>query len=160
MGGERAGAETPARLGSADVELAGGLLRPGYHHSAARHRSRRYCLPAGESGFLGLRKLGPPSRKISEFSTRRSAMAVAMVVLKRILPQSEKGVFNAESIFMRTPRSVGAARCHLGAFSLRITGAAFKRASSLSVALKRPVRSFGAITDSRASSFTVGSARV
>src|SRR6185312_11902638 len=50
-------------------------------------------LSAGESGFLGLRRLGPPSRKISEFSTSRSAMAVAMVVLKRMLPQSENGVF-------------------------------------------------------------------
>ena len=49
---------------------------------------------SGESGFLpGLRRLGPPSRKISEFSTSRSAIAVAMVVLKRMLPQSEKGVF-------------------------------------------------------------------
>src|SRR6202162_1849453 len=37
---ERAKVGTPARLGSAVVELAGGLLRPGYHHSAARHRSR------------------------------------------------------------------------------------------------------------------------
>jgi hypothetical protein len=89
---ERAGAETPARLGSAVVELAGGLLQPGDHHSAARHRSRRYALPAGESGLLGLRRLGPPNRKISEFSTSRSAMAVAMVVLKRMFPQSEKGV--------------------------------------------------------------------
>jgi hypothetical protein len=31
-------------------------------------------------------------------------MAVAMVVLKRMLPQSEKAVFNAESIFMRSER--------------------------------------------------------
>ena len=30
--------------------------------------------------------------KISEFSTRRSAIAVAMVVLKRMLPQSENAV--------------------------------------------------------------------
>jgi hypothetical protein len=30
---------------------------------------------------------------------------VAMVVLKRMLPQSENGVFNAESIFMRSKRS-------------------------------------------------------
>jgi hypothetical protein len=39
--------------------------------------------PAQEAGelFFALRKLSPPSRKISEFSTRRSAMAVAMVVL-------------------------------------------------------------------------------
>jgi hypothetical protein len=45
-------------------------------------------------GFLlALRRLSPPSKKISEFSTKRSAMAVAMVVLKRMLPQSENGVF-------------------------------------------------------------------
>jgi len=48
---------------------------------------------SGEAEFLpALRRLSPPSRKISEFSTSRSAMAVAMVVLKRMLPQSEKGV--------------------------------------------------------------------
>ena len=39
---------------------------------------------AGGFGFLDFRRLSPPSRKISEFSTSRSAMAVAMVVLKRI----------------------------------------------------------------------------
>src|SRR5579864_727555 len=91
-GVRKGGSRTPARLGSAVVELAGGLLRPGYHHSAARHRSRRQDFSAGGLGFLGLRKLSPPSRKISEFSTRRSAMAVAMVVLKRMFPQSENGV--------------------------------------------------------------------
>jgi len=37
---------------------------------------------AGGLGFLlALRRLSPPSRKISEFSTKRSAIAVAMVVL-------------------------------------------------------------------------------
>ena len=41
---------------------------------------------------MGLRKLSPPSRNTSEFSTRRSAMAVAIVVLKRMFPQSENGV--------------------------------------------------------------------
>src|SRR5438477_10875559 len=46
----------------------------------------------GGFGFLGLRRLSPPSRKTSEFSTRRSAMAVAMVVLKRMFPQSENDV--------------------------------------------------------------------
>jgi hypothetical protein len=46
----------------------------------------------GGIGFLGLRRLSPPNKKISEFSTRRSAMAVAMVVLKSMLPQSENGV--------------------------------------------------------------------
>ena len=83
--------ESPRPLGSAVEGLPGGLLRPGYRHSAAHDRSRLYS--AGGSGFLlALRRLSPPSRKISEFSTSRSAMAVAMVVLKRMLPQSENGV--------------------------------------------------------------------
>jgi hypothetical protein len=47
--------------------------------------------------LLVLRKLSPPSRKISEFSTRRSAMAVAMVVLCRMLPHSENGVGGDDS---------------------------------------------------------------
>jgi hypothetical protein len=51
------------------------------------------------------------------------------------------------------------ARRHFVVFLLRILGAASSITISLSVALKRPVRSFGAITDSRASSFTDGSAR-
>jgi len=68
--------------------------------------------------------------------------------------------FNAESIVMRTPRSFATDYCHYTVFLLRIMGVAFSRAISLSVALKRPVRSFGAITDSSASSFTLGSARV
>src|ERR1700688_2963096 len=42
--------------------------------------------------LLALRRLSPPNKKISEFSTKRSAIAVAMVVLKRMLPQSENGV--------------------------------------------------------------------
>src|ERR1700723_1982563 len=86
------GRESPPPIGSAVVGLAGGLLRPGYRHSAAHGRSRR-SYSSGEAEFLlALRRLSPPSRKISEFSTSRSAMAVAMVVLKRMLPQSEKGV--------------------------------------------------------------------
>ena len=49
---------------------------------------------SGGVAFLpALLRLSPPSRNISEFSTSRSAMAVAMVVLKRMLPQSENGVF-------------------------------------------------------------------
>src|SRR5438094_6422820 len=49
---------------------------------------------AGGFGFLLVfRRLSPPSRKISEFSTSRSAIAVAMVVLKRMWPQSENAVF-------------------------------------------------------------------
>ena len=42
----------------------------------------RLRLLSRRMGFLlALRRLSPPSRKISEFSTKRSAMAVAMVVL-------------------------------------------------------------------------------
>ena len=41
---------------------------------------------------MGFRRLSPPNMKISEFSTSRSAIAVAMVVLKRMLPQSENAV--------------------------------------------------------------------
>src|ERR1700688_1041650 len=86
------GHRSPPPTGSAVVGLAGGLLRAGYRHSAAHDRRRRNYSP-GEAEFLpALRKLSPPSRKISEFSTSRSAMAVAIVVLKRMLPQSEKGV--------------------------------------------------------------------
>ena len=52
----------------------------------------RIIRPADSGSCLALRRLSPPSRKISEFSTNRSAMAVAMVVLYRILPQSENVV--------------------------------------------------------------------
>jgi len=42
--------------------------------------------------FLALRRLSPLRSKISEFSTSRSTMAVAMVVLKRMLPHSENAL--------------------------------------------------------------------
>ena len=45
--------EAPARLGSAVVGLAGRLLRPGYHHSAARHRGRRLGFLGRRIGILG-----------------------------------------------------------------------------------------------------------
>ena len=67
---------------------------------------------------------------------------------------------NAESTFMQTPHH-GTPSCRQGRTpALRIIVGAFSKAMSLSVALKRPVRSFGAIAASRVSSFTVGSARV
>ena len=78
---QRAGAGAPAPIGSAVEGLPGGLLRPGYRHSAAHARSRRNYSAGGLGFLLALRRLSPPSRKISEFSTSRSAMAVAMVVL-------------------------------------------------------------------------------
>ena len=65
------------------------------------------------------------------------------------------------SLFLCGARAGQAPRVgQVEAFLLRIIGAAISEAISLSVALKRPDRSFGAMTDSRASSFTVGSARV
>ena len=66
---------------------------------------------------------------------------------------------NAESIFMRSPRSRTPQAHHIGVFSLRIKEPARSEAISLSVALNRPDRSLGATADSRASSFTLGSAR-
>ena len=54
----------------------------GYHHRATLDRCRKVNYSSGELEFLlALRRLSPPSRKISEFSTNRSAMAVAIVVL-------------------------------------------------------------------------------
>src|ERR1700693_6567293 len=67
---------------------------------------------------------------------------------------------NAESAVMRTPHHGMLGWRHGMAPLLRIIVGAFSKAMSLSVALKRPVRSFGAIAASRVSSFTVGSARV
>ena len=58
---------------------------PGYRHSAALDRSQRNYSAGGFGFLLALRRLSPPNKKISEFSTRRSAIAVAMVVLKRML---------------------------------------------------------------------------
>lgn len=82
----------PSAIGSAVVGLAGGLLRR-VIVTARRMIGAGRNYSSGEAEFLAaLRRLSPPSRKISEFSTSRSAMAVAMVVLKRMLPQSEKGV--------------------------------------------------------------------
>ena len=50
--------------------------------------------------------------------------------------------------------------CHFGVFLLRINDPFRNEAISLSVALKRPLRNFGATIDSSASSFTEASARV
>jgi hypothetical protein len=55
-------------------------------------------------GFLpALRKLSPASRKLSEFSTGLSAMAVAMVVLKAMFPQSEHAVFAMMTVDRLSP---------------------------------------------------------
>ena len=110
-----------------------------------------------ELGFVPLSKTG--AELLFETFSQRYERASTLVTSNRLCG-APHNKFNAESIFMRAPRTMDAARCHFVVFLLRIIGAAFSRAISLSVALKRPVRSFGAITDSNASSLTLGSARV
>ena len=85
----------PRPIGSAVEGLPGGLLRlPGYRTARRLIEASVQDYSAGGFGFFcALRRLSPPNRKISEFSTSRSAMAVAMVVLYRMLPQSENAVF-------------------------------------------------------------------
>ena len=76
-----AGAEAPAPIGSAVEGLPGGLLRLGISpQRGACSQPADYSAGDAEA-VLALRRLSPPSRKISEFSTNRSTMAVAMVVL-------------------------------------------------------------------------------
>jgi hypothetical protein len=74
---------TPAPADSAVEELPDGLLRAGYRHRAAPDLSQPSPMDYSVGGWLllPLPRLSPPRRKISEFSTKRSAMAVAMVVL-------------------------------------------------------------------------------
>jgi len=109
---------------------------------------------------FGMRKLPMTAAEdLLEIVMRRYERASTLLTSNRLCGAPHNR-FNAESIFMRTPRSMERPRRHFAVFLLRILGAAFNISISLSVALKRPVRSFGAITDSRASSFTDGSARV
>jgi hypothetical protein len=109
---------------------------------------------------LGMRKLPlTAAEELLEIIMRRYERASTLLTFNRLCGAPHKR-FNAESIFMRTPQSLDASFCHVVVFLLRIMGVAFSRAIKLSVALKRPVRSFGAIADSNASSFTLGSARV
>jgi hypothetical protein len=61
---------------------------------------------------------------------------------------------------MRSLLFAGPANSHVDVFSLRITEPVRRDAISSSVALKRPDLRFGGTTDSRASSFIAGSARV
>jgi len=109
---------------------------------------------------FGMRKLPMTAAEdLLEIIMRRYERASTLLTSNRLCG-APHNLFNAESVIMRTRTPIGAVCCHLAVLSLRIIVVAFSRASSLSVALKRPVRSFGAITDSNASSFTLGSARV
>ncbi len=110
-----------------------------------------------ELGFVPLSKTG--AELLFEVFSRRYERS-ATLVTSNTLCGAPHNRFNAESIVMRTPRSMETACRYFVVFLLRIFGASFNISISLSVALNRPVRSFGAMTDSRASSFTDGSARV
>jgi len=122
-----------------------------------KHLARQELLIVDELGFVPLSKTG--AEMLFEVFSQRYERGSTLVT-SNLLCGAPHNVFNVESIFMRTPRSLERPRRHFAVFLLRILGAAFSISISLSVALKRPVRSFGAITDSRASSFTDGSARV
>ena len=111
-----------------------------------------------ELGYLALDQQS--SNLFYQVISTRHSQKRSTIITTNLLCGAPHNRFNAESIFMRTPRSLEGPRRHFAVLLLRILGAAFSISISLSVALKRPVRSFGAITDSRASSFTDGSARV
>ena len=85
---------------------------------------------------------------------------VLIPVRELALCGAQHNASNAESAVMRTPHHEMLGWRHGMAPLLRIIVGAFSKAISWSVALKRPVRNFGAIAASRVSSFTVGSARV
>jgi hypothetical protein len=85
---------------------------------------------------------------------------VLIPVRELALCRAPHNASNAESAVMRTPHDGMLGWRYGMARLLRIIVGAFSKAMSLSVALKRPVRSLGAIAASRVSSFTVGSARV
>ena len=138
------------------------VLYSQHNHLTTRHLRHRVqtaveMLIIDELGFVPLSKTG--AELLFEVFSRRYERSATLVTSNRLCGAPHKR-FNAESIFMRTPRLLAGARRHFAVLLLRILGAAFNISISLSVALKRPVRSFGAITDSRASSFTDGSARV
>jgi DNA replication protein DnaC len=109
---------------------------------------------------FGMRKLPlTAAEDLLEIIMRRYERASTLLTSNRLCGAPHNR-FNAESTFMRTRHARGDRSGYFSVFSLRIIVVAFSSSSNLSVALKRPVRSFGAITDSNASSFTLGSARV
>ena len=84
----------------------------------------------------------------------------SVLLTSNLLCGAPHNKFNAEFVLMRRLNLQPPPSGYVDVLLLCITVAFFNRAISLSVALKRPDRRFGAMTDSRASSFTVGSARV
>ena len=143
------------------MDMLNHLLASQVDHSLVR-KLKTYTEPTAlvvdELGYLALDQ--QTSNLFYQVISTRHSQKRSTIITTNLLCGAPHNKFNAESIFMRTPRSLERPRRHFAVFLLRIFGAAFSISISLSVALKRPVRSFGAITDSRASSFTDGSARV
>src|ERR1700680_1883108 len=91
MEGTMSGGRSPRPVGSAVAGLPGRLLGTGYHHSAAHARSRLGFSRRG--GILtSLAEALAAQEKDFRVLNQASSMAVAMVVLYRMLPQSENGV--------------------------------------------------------------------
>src|SRR5580700_4459977 len=93
-----------------------------------------------ELGYLSLDQ--QTSNLFYQVISTRHSQKRSTIITTNLLCGAPHKRFNAESIFMRTPRLMEGARRHLAVFLLRILGAAFNISISLSVALKRPVRSF------------------
>ena len=143
------------------MDMLNHLLASQVDHSLVR-KLKTYTEPTAlvvdELGYMALDQ--QTSNLLYQVISTRHSQKRSTIITTNLLCGALHNRFNAESTFMRTPRSLARGLCPYRAFLLRIMGTAFSRAISLSVALNRPVRSFGAITDSKASSFTLGSARV
>ena len=137
-----------------------------FEHSQADRSTKRLIkrlssvelLLVDEFGYVQARttpQINQLFRLIDNRASRKST-----IVTTNLLCGAPHNKFNAESIFMLSPLLQTPRVGHVTVFALRIKKPVCSEAISLSVALKRPDRSFGAITDSRASSFTEGSARV
>jgi DNA replication protein DnaC len=109
---------------------------------------------------LGMRKLPHTAAEdLLEVIMRRYERASTLLT-SNLLCGAPHNRFNAERLVMRASLRETPPPVYFDEVVLRITEPAAKEAISLSVAMKRPDRSFGAIIASRASSFTDGSARV
>jgi hypothetical protein len=98
---------------------------------------------------------------ISALCTRRSTSETTQAAFGKTSFHSLNARFNAESIVMRTPESERPAFHAFDRLIHRIKEEPLVReAISLSLARKRPERSEGGVTASRASSLIDGSARV
>src|SRR5579883_453930 len=108
--------------------------------------------------------IGPSTRRPPTFSTRSSPPVTLANEARCSRPTAY--ALQCLSCLMQTVLLCGVPSSetpwvgHFGTIPLRIKEPDVRDAISLSVALKRPERSFGGITDSRASIFTDGSARV